>query len=118
MGDKESNLLAWCVHYVLLIGVTASALCLVIGIPMTIHDRQVQTRAAQSSAEVDAAKNSVVPYGEAILRFGLLILMATPIFRVLALALGWGFEREFRLMAVAISVLALLALSILLSVRA
>jgi hypothetical protein len=54
--------------------------------------------------------------GVAFLDLGLLALMATPVVRVGVLALGWGIERSWPMLAVALTVLALLGVRVALGV--
>ncbi len=119
MNDRHSEKLARRVHRVLLTGVILSAIFLAVGIPKTILDRKSTPGNVPPPPPTIAAlvQGAVAGNGEALLRVGLLILMATPIARVLVLALSWGLQKDFRLMAIAVSVLLLLALSITLSIR-
>lgn len=49
--------------------------------------------------------------GVGLMDLGLLVLMATPVLRVVVLAVGWGLERHWRFLAVALAVLGLLGVS-------
>ncbi len=51
--------------------------------------------------------------GEAVAAMGVLVLAATPVVRVLALAWLWARERDFRFMWISLAVAAVLAFSIL-----
>jgi uncharacterized membrane protein len=53
-------------------------------------------------------------HGPAITTLGLLVLMVTPIMRVVVLLVGWAARRDWLFAAVALVVLALLILSLLL----
>ena len=52
--------------------------------------------------------------GTAILQLGLLVLMLTPVARVVVLAVGWLVDREWRFALVALFVFALLMTSLIL----
>jgi len=54
--------------------------------------------------------------GVAWMELGVLMLLATPVLRVIVLAIGWSLQRDGRMALVALVVLLLLAVSVVLSV--
>jgi len=54
--------------------------------------------------------------GVAWMQLGVLVLLFTPVLRVLVLAIGWAIERDWRMALVALVVLVLLAISLVVSV--
>ena len=54
--------------------------------------------------------------GVGLMNLGMLALMATPVLRVAVLALGWGMERRWRFLAVALAVLGQLGVSLALGI--
>jgi uncharacterized membrane protein len=59
---------------------------------------------------VDMARHAS---GVALMELGVLLLLLTPVLRVLVLALGWTARREARMAFISLIVLALLAISVL-----
>jgi uncharacterized membrane protein len=115
--NTEQSILARAVFWTLLSGLTASFLLLLSGWAMLA----VRPQALPPSGEHQSA--TVVPSlavratkgdGAALLELGLVILMLTPVARVLALAIGWLVHRDWTFGLIACCVLALLALSLLL----
>ena len=54
--------------------------------------------------------------GFAVLDWGVVTLMLTPLLRIIVLATGWAWRRDFRFALVALLVLALLTASLLIGV--
>ena len=117
--DVESRLAHW-VHWILLGGVGASGILLVIGLILFLALGQPPADETATSPLPTFAKGKLAPrpllgnegIEGKIMQLGLLILMATPMVRVLALALGWSIAKEMRFALVAWTVLALLGTSL------
>jgi hypothetical protein len=99
------------VHWTLLGGLVAGGLLMAAGLASTLATDAPRPegppppvgRLIASSARGDRV---------ALLDLGLLVLMATPILRVAVLAIGWGAARDGRMLAVALTVLVLLGVSL------
>jgi uncharacterized membrane protein len=107
--DKENERMAGAVRRTLQIGLTASVLLIVVGwIVIATHAR------AADGPDAGLWSRAVHGDGTAILGLGLVLLMLTPVARVLVLAVGWLSSRDFTFSLIAFFVLALLSLSVLL----
>jgi uncharacterized membrane protein len=105
--------LSWTVHISLLGGLLISAALLVLGATLVLmaHQSRSETRPLQVAVLFSRA---VSGDGVAILDVGILILMLTPVLRVIVLAVGWLIDRQWRFAIVALIVFALLTTSLLL----
>lgn len=96
-------------------GLAASGALLVGGLLATLAGREAPVQGAPRF--IDGLRQAAQGDGGALIRLGLLILMATPLVRVLALAVAWSLARgTWRLAAVALAVLLLLAASLVVGV--
>ena len=112
MNNAESRSRRW-VQRTLAVGLVASAVLLIAG---TVLDF-VRQAGAQKSAPfqlVATLSRAARGDGTAVMTIGLLILMLTPIARVIVLGVEWLLERERLFAAVAATVLTLLAISVVL----
>jgi uncharacterized membrane protein len=108
--------LARAVHVSLLTGSAVSALLFVVGLTIALTSGkprpdvapQLNTTLFQAALHFDA-----VP----LLDLGLLVLMLTPLVRIVILACGWAIRRDYRFALVALVVLLLLIASLLKGVR-
>jgi uncharacterized membrane protein len=115
MDSDGAQRVAFWVHLTLLAGVCLSGILLGLGLMLSFWHAdasQVQTNARVPPA-IDL-KN--LANGVGLMQIGLLILIATPMVRVLVLALGWSFSKNTRFAVVAWTVLALLMVGIFLGV--
>src|SRR5262245_1307227 len=114
-GPPEVSELAHWVQWSLLGGLLASSALLLIGltVAMVKHQRQLDTKPPALSVMLERAAGGD---GGALLDVGILLLLATPIARVVVLAIGWTLARDYRMALVALCVLTLLAVSVLLGV--
>ncbi len=112
MNNAESRSRRW-VQRTLAIGLVGSAVLLIAGtvLVFTRHQAAQTSEAFQLGATVSRA---VRGEGTAVMTIGLLILMLTPIARVIVLGVDWLLERERLFAAVAATVLTLLAISVVL----
>ncbi|HEX4070626.1 MAG TPA: DUF1634 domain-containing protein [Planctomycetaceae bacterium] len=112
MNDAESRSRRW-VQRTLACGLAASALLLIAGavLVFTRHEGAQQAGAFKLVATVSRAAHGD---GTAVMTIGLLILMLTPVARVIVLGLDWLLERERLFAAVAATVLTLLVISVVL----
>jgi uncharacterized membrane protein len=103
--------MARAVHWTLLSGLTASVLLLLSGGIMLVVRPQAEQKpgAVVAPFAIRAAQGD----GAALLELGLVILMLTPVARVLVLAVGWLIRRDWTFGLIACCVLALLAMSLL-----
>jgi uncharacterized membrane protein len=107
--SAEYNQLERAVRWTLMSGLTASVLFVLFGwlialtrqVPENPHDTGILSRAAKGD-------------GPAILELGLVVLMLTPVARVLVLTIGWLWNRDWTFSLIAFCVLALLGLSVIL----
>lgn len=115
--DSKTRRLEHWVHWTLLFGVTISAALLVAGLAAAAF------RGAGAPREHPASPGAIVhgtTHGDpatVLLELGLIVLMATPGFRVAALAVGAMATRQPRFAAVAFTVLVLLGVSLVLGFR-
>ena len=113
MDRDGSQRLAHWVHWTLLAGVCLSGVLLGLGLVLFFWHGQVsQAQANMGTPPSLDLKN--IENGIGLMQIGLLILIATPMMRVLVLALGWSFSKNIRFAVVAWLVLALLVISLLL----
>lgn len=110
---ETSQRLDWAVHISLLGGLLLSASLLVLGAARVLASHQPHAETRPEGAVIIFTK-AARGDGVAILDLGVLILMLTPVLRVVVLAVGWLASREWRFGLIALTVLALLVTSILL----
>ena len=112
MTDAESRSRRW-VQRTLAAGVVASAIFLVTGLVLvfTRHEAALNSGPFKLAATVGRAAHGE---GTAVMTIGLLILMLTPVARVLVLGIGWLLDRELLFAGVAATVLVLLTISVVL----
>lgn len=114
-AKQDSHRLNHWVHYSLLAGSSLSALVLLAGmiLTLTMHQERPQGPPPGLGTLLHQVTRAD---GVALLDLGLLILMCTPILRVVVLGIGWlaGGDRRFAM--VAFVVLALLLASLFLGV--
>ena len=106
--------LARAVHWTLLIGLVCSAMMMVAGLVVAFWKNQPRPEALITNLR-ELLRMAGDGNGVAWMELGVLMLLATPIMRVVVLAIGWGARRDGRMALVAFVVLVLLAASILLS---
>lgn len=109
VGNSTDRMAHW-VHIALFSGLVASGLLLALGFALllAVPHPQAESGALEISVLFSRAASGD---GTAVLALGLLVLMLTPVLRVMVLAIGWLHQRDWAFAAVAISVLALLAAS-------
>ena len=112
--DPGAHRLERWVHWTLLSGLLLSATLLIAGLLATLVGlaEHPPERPASASAALRGPVQGQLP--TKLLELGLLVLMATPVLRVLALAVGWTITGEPRFALVAVVVLVLLGLSLVL----
>lgn len=102
------------INRVLIAGVLLSALLLVASIIAALAHRQPLPETALAFRDVLPEVRHLGAAGLASL--GLLVLVATPIARVIGALVAWLVQRELRFALVAATVLAMMALSLLLGI--
>lgn len=113
-ANSESHRLAHWVHWNLLAGVALSGLLLIAGLTLSsARGRQMPQEPPPPLRHVVA--DALAGDGVAFMRLGLIVLMLTPVIRVVVLMLGWALARDYRFALVALAVLGLLSLGVLLS---
>jgi uncharacterized membrane protein len=112
----EAHRLEVWVHRSLLAGLVVSGLMLIVGLTLALLRGQVGPQ-GQPPPPDSLIRRAARGDGVAWLDLGLISLIATPILRVIVLAVGWGLAGERRFAAVATTVLALLVLGLVLGVR-
>ncbi|MGD9722520.1 MAG: DUF1634 domain-containing protein [Pirellulales bacterium] len=112
-ANFTERLTRW-VHRTLLAGVVVSAVLLACGLVILLGK---ELPAVEPTVDLrQLAQRLSAGDGRALLDAGLLVLMFTPVLRVLVLAVGWLARRDWRMAAAALTVLALLSVSVLLGV--
>ena len=92
-------------------GMVLSVLLLLAGMLAAFSHEQIVSRGLPLFGIVSAARAGEV--GEAVAALGVLVLAATPVARVVALAGLWAREKDFRFMWISLAVAAILTFSIL-----
>ncbi|HEV8068246.1 MAG TPA: DUF1634 domain-containing protein [Planctomycetaceae bacterium] len=95
--------------WTLLLGLSASATLIVLGWLLSL--RQVPS---DNAGDTGLLTRAVHGDATSLLECGLIVLMLTPVARVLILAVGWALRRDWTFSLIAFWVLALLALSVVL----
>jgi len=111
--EQSSNRLGWAVHISLLGGLVISGALLILGATLTLTSHARHSPSRPAGVETLVAR-SAKGDGTAILDLGFLVLMLTPVLRVIVLAVGWLTDRKWRLGMIALCVLALLLTSMIL----
>jgi uncharacterized membrane protein len=112
--DDNSHRLQHWVHWTLLVGLAASAVLLTCGLAAMLGQGHQQTPRHESLGTL--GREAARFHGPAITTLGLLVLMITPVMRVVVLLVGWALRRDWLFAAVAFVVLGLLVLSLSLGV--
>lgn len=127
-GRHEANntQVAWLIGNLLRVGVIASLSLVVLGTVLTFVQHPEYARSAESLAQMTGAGGSVLPHTPAELRMyvaqstgrtivlaGLLVLIATPVLRVMVSMLLFLRQRDWTYAAMTCMVLVLLAVSFL-----
>ncbi|HEY2826053.1 MAG TPA: DUF1634 domain-containing protein [Pirellulales bacterium] len=107
------DLLARAVHWSLLIGLVLSGVLMCVGLAVSIsrHEHAPELPPPHFAKLLHLA---IGGDGPALLEIGILLLLFTPIVRVMVLAIGWGVRRDGRMALVALTVLVLLTISLVL----
>lgn len=111
--NDERQLEHW-VHWTLLSGLAVSAVLLIIGMLAALVQENPTSEPRQPLSDLVTAATAFD--GQALTTLGLLVLMITPILRVVVLLVGWTWRRDWTFAAVAVVVLALLIVSLSLGV--
>ena len=101
------------VHYSLLVGLILSGLLLAGGLTAAWL-APAPARPIQPQALLKTVNDALGGNAGALMNLGILTLMATPIVRVIILAIGWLIDRQWRMAVVAIAVFVLLGVSLVL----
>lgn len=110
--DQQEVRLAQAVSWTLLCGLTASVVLILIGWLLTVTKEPPENMHDTGLLALPA--RAAHGDGTAVLEMALLVLMLTPVARVLILAIGWSRSRDWTFSLIAFCVLALLSLSVLL----
>lgn len=114
MPDEDSRQLQRWVHWTLLAGLSISAALLTCGLAAMLA--QGHEHAPRHESLATLCREAAEFQGPAITTLGLLVLMITPIMRVVVLVAGWAVRRDWLFASVALVVLGLLVLSLSLGV--
>jgi uncharacterized membrane protein len=105
------DVLARAVQVTLLMGLIPSGLLMVSGLFIALISGQ--PRPDTSPPGIGTLVQTALRFdGVALLSLGVVLLMLTPLLRVVVLAAGWSLRRDWRFALVALSVLSLLAISL------
>ncbi|HTQ40387.1 MAG TPA: DUF1634 domain-containing protein [Pirellulales bacterium] len=113
--QQPADPLARAVHWSLLLGLVCSVLLMIAGLFLAFLKDQPRPTSLITKLP-DLLRMAADGNGVACMELGVLVLMLTPVVRVMVLAVGWMARREGRMALVALTVLLLLAISIMLSV--
>ena len=113
MNDAESRSRRW-VQRTLACGLAASAVLLIAGAVLVFTRHEGAGQQAGAFKLVATVSRAAHGDGTAVMTIGLLILMLTPVARVIVLGVDWLLERERLFAAVAATVLTLLVISVVL----
>ncbi len=111
-ADQRENRLARAVSWTLTTGLTASVVLMLLGWAFILKGTASENYAAKGWLALPL--RALHGDGAALLALGLVVLMFTPVARVLILAVGWARDRDWTFSLIAFCVLALLSLSVLL----
>ncbi|HVX13402.1 MAG TPA: DUF1634 domain-containing protein [Pirellulales bacterium] len=110
MKDDHRELEHW-VHWTLLGGLGVSAVLLLMGLIAMLAQG---LESASPHEPVGRLVHDALQFrGSAVTTLGLLVLMITPIVRVVVLLVGWAARRDWLFASVALAVLSLLVFSLL-----
>lgn len=115
MKVKHADRLNIWVHWTLLVGLLCSGLMLTLGLCILLTTGQARQNGPPETILV-LLQQMLHGDGLAMLELGILMLILTPVMRVLVLAAGWLRLGDWRSSAVAWTVFAMLLASILLGV--
>jgi uncharacterized membrane protein len=110
--DEEEQRLARAVSWTLFFGLSISVVLIVLGWLFTL--RKEPSGNAHVTGWLALPAGALHGDATAILQLGLIVLMLTPVARVLILAIGWARSRDWTFSLIAFCVLALLGLSVFL----
>lgn len=113
--EAAPGALARAVHWTLLLGLVASALLMIFGLIFAVAKDEPRPEALTTDVP-ELLRMAVDGSGVAWMELGIFGLMFTPGLRVIVLAIGWAIERDWRMAAIALVVLALLAVGLRLGV--
>ena len=100
------------VHHILIVGLALSTLLILIGLGLDLaNHRQVPTDVPGFR---EALRRTAALRPSGFLTLGLLVLVATPILRVIGSTLAFIYERDWRYAAITLLVLVIVSLSLLL----
>ncbi len=102
------------VHRCLLSGVLASATLMLLGLFLALGQQPVEQEPVTDWPRLFA--RALAGEGRALVDVGLIVLMFTPVVRVIVLAVGWLAARQWWLAAVSLTVAALLGVSVAIGV--
>lgn len=102
--------LARVVHLTLLGGVIASAALLLLGLVMARGNEESVAEPVNHLAKL--IKRALSGDGVAVVDTGLIVLMLTPVCRVIVLGVGWSVRRNWSMALVALTVALLLSASV------
>lgn len=108
---SETRRLERWVHWTLLLGLAVSTALLLAGLAMSLAHHEPEP-AGPPPRLAELARSAASGSGVSLLDLGVLALIATPILRVVALAVGWTAAGDRRFAMIAIAVLGLLALGL------
>lgn len=111
----EAGRLSLAVSWVLAGGLAMAVVLLLIGAGLAAAGRADSPSSEWSFLDIPRALSAFEPSG--FLYLGILVLLLTPVARVVALAVGFARRRSWRFLALSAFVLALLALSAYLGLR-
>lgn len=97
------------IQWLLRIGLVVSAVLMLVGLVMKIASGSPHSRGVKLFS-LTAAKSTP----DLIMAIGVLVLATTPAFRVIALVVLWSRERDWRFVAVAVTVVITLSFALLL----
>jgi uncharacterized membrane protein len=113
--ERTTRRLAHRVHITLQSGLVASGLLLIAGLLLALITDQPRPEAVPPGMR-SLLRRALRANGVAMLYLGLVLLMLTPVARVVVLGTGWLLEGQRRFALVALCVLVLLAVSVALGV--
>ncbi len=110
-ADERENRLARAVSRTLTTGLTASVILMLIGWVFVMRGTPVEH---PEKGWLSLPDRALQGDGTAFLALGLVVLMLTPVARVLILAIGWARDRDWTFSLIAFCVLVLLSLGVIL----